>query len=134
MALQDAMLGACRWFPETHRLWVLLYMYCVLKPTGAQERKDSLPPHKPEAAVPGPSPHRKGEMNEDSPCLPLLSEIGQRMFNDLPSVLRAPTVLPQARTLGGSCNNSPHICPIALANLKGKPDEMFGEVARADAR
>lgn len=31
--------------------------------------------------------------------------------------------------LGGSCN-SPHACPIALANLEGKPDEMSGEVAR----
>lgn len=33
---------------------------------------------------------------------------------------------PRHRLLGGS--DSPHICPIALANLKGKPNEMFGEV------
>ena len=32
-------------------------------------------------------------------------------------------------------SNSPRVCPIALSNRRRKkPDEMFGEVARADPR
>lgn len=88
----------------------------------------------PEAAVtlpaePASRPHRKGEITQPPQrtafSAPSLKQ--QKVFNGLPCVFRAPTFFPQAQTAGWLCD-SPHIRPIALANLKGKPNEMFGEV------
>jgi hypothetical protein len=47
-------------------------------------------------------------------------------------LLRGPTFHPQAKTNTGWFLYSPHICLFALANLKGKPCEMFREMAKTD--
>lgn len=109
-----------------------LCMSCVLRPHAATGKKrgglSELEASVTLPAEPVSRPHGKGEIMQP-PQRSLLSSLSEtaKVLNGWLCVFRAPTFFPQAQTAGWLCD-SPHICPIALANLKGKPNEMFGEV------
>lgn len=108
-------------------------MYFVLRPHGATGEKRGQPLCEPEASVTLPAepvsrPHRKEKITKPPQMTPFSAPSfkQQRVLMSCPKCSELLPSSPRHRLLGGS--DSPHICPIALANLKGKPNEMFGEV------
>lgn len=108
-------------------------MYCVLRPGVAGEEGSSLPVPGASVALPAEPvsrPHREGKISTPShkrPPFTSLSEI-EKGVEWLALSVQSSYLLPLGTDSAGWPCDSPHICPIALANLKGKPNEMFGEV------